>query len=228
MDTTRWILASYLQRCISLSLDCQPTNAQKTPQWACLQLEGIQFGSCLRPRSSFSLESWRSHPKREIPGHFAHGLAVGDWSCSSIWSEAETPRISQLQDDFFTLRGPKGYDSFVFSATGVFREFFTKPLMIDLTVGGSEKAGQIIVQAGKTLLTPCCSFCSGGWRRDPGQFSVFCQEGLDCYRKCYQQKLRELCAEAVVGTRPDGLPELIPMVSHRKDSINRNSCHVND
>eukprot|EP00434_Breviolum_minutum_P036586 symbB.v1.2.032419.t1/scaffold3894.1/size54726/1 len=51
---------------------------------------------------------------------------------------------------------------------GVFREFFTKPLMIDLTVGGSEKGGGEEIQA-------------------------------------------------VVGTRPDGLPELIPMVSHRKD-----------
>ena len=48
-----------------------------------------------------------------------------------------------------------------FSATGVFREFFTKPLMIDLTVGG-EKAGQIIAQDGKTLLTPGCSFQGSG------------------------------------------------------------------
>jgi len=50
---------------------------------------------------------------------------------------------------------------------GVFREFFTKPLVIDLTVGGEKGGGEEI--------------------------------------------------QAVVGTRPDGLPELIPMVSHRKD-----------
>ena len=87
---------------------------------------------------------------------WAIGLAV------PFGQKLKLPSISQLQDDFFTLRGPKGYDSFVFSATGVFREFFTKPLMIDLTVGGSEKAGQIIVQAGKTLLTPCCSFLLRG------------------------------------------------------------------
>ena len=118
---------------------------------------------------------------------WAIGLAV------PFGQKLKLPSISQLQDDFFTLPGPKGYDSFVFSTTGVFREFFTKPLMIDLTVGGSEKAGQIIAQAGKTLFTPCCSFsCSGGWRRDPGHFSVFGQARLDCYRKCYQQKLREL------------------------------------
>eukprot|EP00435_Cladocopium_sp_Y103_P027025 s2000_g6.t1 len=51
---------------------------------------------------------------------------------------------------------------------GVFREFFTKPLMIDFTFSGSDKGGGEEIQA-------------------------------------------------VVGTRPDGLPELIPMVSHRKD-----------
>ena len=175
------------------SLDCQRTNAHKSRQWACLQLEGIQFGSCLRPRSSFSLESWRSHPKPEIPGHFAHGLAVGDWSCSSIWSEAETPKHFPIARWFLHIAWAKGLWFFCFFHDRCFREFFTKPLMIDLTVGGSEKAGQIIAQAGKTLFTPCCSFsCSGGWRRDPGHFSVFGQARLDCYRKCYQQKLREL------------------------------------
>eukprot|EP00438_Fugacium_kawagutii_P001194 Skav225226 [mRNA] locus=scaffold2946:11392:33302:+ [translate_table: standard] len=51
---------------------------------------------------------------------------------------------------------------------GVFREFFTKPLMIDFTFSDSEKGGGEEIQA-------------------------------------------------VVGTRPDGLPELIPIVSHRKD-----------
>lgn len=78
------------------------------------QLEGIQFGSCLRPRSSFSLESWRSHPKREIPGHFAHGLAVGDWSCSSIWSEAETPKHFPIARWFLHIAWAKGLWFFCF------------------------------------------------------------------------------------------------------------------
>lgn len=61
---------------------------------------------------------------------------------------------------------------------GVFREFFTKPLMIDFTFSGSEKGGEEI--------------------------------------------------QAVVGTRPDGLPELIPMVRHRKDlhSLQGHPIHV--
>ena len=104
----------------------------------------------------------------EISSEARNPRPLCSWSCCGrlvlqfhlvrSWNSTHFP----IARYFFTLRGPKGYDSFVFSATGVFREFFTKPLMIDLTVGGSEKAGQIIVQAGKTLLTPCCSFLLRG------------------------------------------------------------------
>ena len=195
VDMIRWILANYLQRCAIIwyevssnlgpwfwragLLSCREVFSLVQDSGSSQRLDYFK----LQDRTIF-LEKWtRGRCWKHYSGHLAHGLALGDWSCSSIWSGSEmqhTWRWDTIHPECHCHLN-----------TGVFREFFTKPLMIDFTFSGSEKAKMKSVMRSFSESLACrhsefipqflsrlifCIFVAltalTGWRRDPGRFPI--------------------------------------------------------